>query len=82
MDQAVEGITSVAPILKLAERRGVVMPIVSQVHMVLEGQMRPKDLGPHLATEDGIPQPELALRDASAPGFWKRLLRVFKGGSR
>ena len=72
MQQVAEGITSVAPVLELAKSRGIVMPIVRQVAMVLDGEMEPKNLGPHLATEDGIPRRELVLKRESKPG-WKRL---------
>lgn len=61
MQQTAEGMASVAPVLALAERRGVEMPIVQQVAMVLQGQLSPKELGPHLATSDDVlPQPENA----------------------
>ncbi|WP_167142664.1 NAD(P)H-dependent glycerol-3-phosphate dehydrogenase [Canibacter zhoujuaniae] len=79
MSQTAEGITSVAPVLALARQRGVVMPIVEQVQMVLEGRMKPADLGPHLATEDEVPQPEMQLQDDAAPNFWQRVKAVFKG---
>ena len=71
MQQTAEGITSVAPILEIAKEQGVVMPIVQQVGMVLDGEMQPKDLGPHLATEDGIPQRELVLSRDTQTG-WRR----------
>lgn len=72
MQQVAEGITSVAPILELAKERGIVMPIVQQVQMVLEGEMRPQNLGPHLATEDGIARRELVLKKETA-SKWRRL---------
>lgn len=72
MQQVAEGITSVAPVLELAKERGIVMPIVQQVQMVLEGEMEPKNLGPHLATEDGIPRRELVLGREEKSG-WRRL---------
>ena len=72
MQQVAEGITSVAPVLEIAEERGIVMPIVQQVRMVLEGEMAPKHLGPHLATEDGIPRRELVLGKQTKSG-WMRL---------
>ena len=78
MQQVAEGITSVAPVLEIARERGIVMPIVEQVQMVLEGRMAPKDLGPHLATEDDVPQPELSL-SAAKPGRWRRLLDRMRG---
>jgi len=78
MQQVAEGITSVAPVLELARERGITMPIVEQVQMVLGGRMAPKDLGPHLATEDSVPQPELTLGGIQ-PGLWKRLLGRMRG---
>ena len=71
MQQTAEGITSVAPILEIAQARGIVMPIVQQVGMVLDGEMEPKNLGPHLATEDGIPRRELVLGRNTTSG-WRR----------
>ena len=78
MQQVAEGITSVHPVLELARERGIVMPIVEQVQMVLNGTMAPKNLGPHLATEDDVPQPELSLAGPE-PGRWRRLLDRLKG---
>jgi glycerol-3-phosphate dehydrogenase (NAD(P)+) len=78
MQQTAEGITSVSPVLELANERGIVMPIVAQVQMVLNGTMAPKDLGPHLATEDDVPRPELRFL-ASQPGRWQRLVTKLKG---
>jgi glycerol-3-phosphate dehydrogenase (NAD(P)+) len=68
----------VHPVLELARERGIVMPIVEQVQMVLNGTMAPKNLGPHLATEDDVPQPELSLAGPE-PGRWRRLLDRLKG---
>lgn len=73
MQQVAEGITSVAPVLEIAAENGIVMPIVQQVRMVIEGEMKPKDLGPHLATEDGIPRRELVLKHEEATSGWRRL---------
>ena len=78
MNQVAEGITSVAPVLELAHERDIVMPIVEQVRMVLEGTMAPRNLGPHLATEDSVPQPELKLGQQT-PGRWQRLINRMKG---
>lgn len=72
MQQTAEGITSVAPILELARARMVSMPIVQQVEMVLNGDMSPADLGPHLATENDVPQRELSLGGVQ-PRLWQRL---------
>ena len=78
MNQTAEGITSVDPVLKVASELGITMPIVQQVKMVLEGTMKPHNLGPHLATEDDIPQPELKL-SVDAGGRWKRFISRLKG---
>ena len=78
MQQVAEGITSVPPVLELARERGVIMPIVEQVQMVLTGRMQPKHLGPHLATEDDVPQAELSL-GAPRIGRLKQLLDRMKG---
>ncbi len=58
MDQTAEGLASVAPILQLARRAGVQMPIVEQVKMVLDGTMDPRDIAPHLTTDDDKPTGE------------------------
>lgn len=69
MSQTAEGITSVDPVLAIAKSRGIEMPIVQQVKMVLDQTMQPKDLGPHLATEDGIPTPEVLRGEVKERGF-------------
>lgn len=58
MNQTAEGLASVAPILQLARTAGVEMPIVQQVKMVLDGAMDPRDIAPHLTTDDDTPQGE------------------------
>ncbi|WP_407075380.1 NAD(P)H-dependent glycerol-3-phosphate dehydrogenase [Parafrigoribacterium soli] len=58
MNQTAEGLASVAPVLELAAAKGVAMPIVSQVGEVLAGTMDPRDIAPHLTTDDADPQPE------------------------
>jgi glycerol-3-phosphate dehydrogenase (NAD(P)+) len=55
MNQTAEGLASVAPILELAAARGVHMPIVEQVAQVLAGTMNPRDIAPHLTTEEDTP---------------------------
>lgn len=60
MNQTAEGLASVKPILELAYLRGVSMPIVSQVSQVLDGTLAPRDLAPHLATDEDIPLEEHA----------------------
>ncbi|MFD4420322.1 NAD(P)H-dependent glycerol-3-phosphate dehydrogenase [Agromyces sp. NPDC058484] len=52
MQQTTEGLASVAPILELARAKGVEMPIVEQVRQVLAGTLDPKDIAPHLTTDD------------------------------
>ena len=78
MQQTAEGITSVRPVLELARTHGISMPIVEQVQMVLDGRMAPRNLGPHLATEDDVPQPELSL-GGDRRGAWKRFIDRVKG---
>jgi glycerol-3-phosphate dehydrogenase (NAD(P)+) len=58
LNQTAEGLDSVAPILELAAAKGVRMPIVEQVQLVIEGKMKPKDIAPHLMGEDEEPQGE------------------------
>jgi glycerol-3-phosphate dehydrogenase (NAD(P)+) len=58
MNQTAEGLASVAPILQLARESGVLMPIVEQVKMVLDGAMNPRDIAPHLTTDDDKPTGE------------------------
>ena len=58
MDQTAEGLASVAPVLTLARAAGVHMPIVEQVKMVLDGTMNPRDIAPHLTTDDDKPTGE------------------------
>jgi len=52
MNQTAEGLTSIAPILALAGAKGVDMPIARQVAAVVDGSMRPRDLAPHLTTDE------------------------------
>lgn len=58
MSQTAEGLSSVAPILQLAADKGVSMPIVEQVQLVLEGKMEPKFIAPQLTHETDEPQGE------------------------
>jgi glycerol-3-phosphate dehydrogenase (NAD(P)+) len=58
MSQTAEGLASVAPILQLAAAKGVKMPIVEQVQLVLEGKMDPKDIGPQLTHHADGPEGE------------------------
>jgi glycerol-3-phosphate dehydrogenase (NAD(P)+) len=67
MQQTTEGLASVGPILDLARAKGVEMPIVEQVRQVLAGTLEPRDLAPHLTTDDG-PQGERTTDDKVAGG--------------
>ena len=58
LSQTAEGLASVAPVLKLAEEKGVRMPIVEQVLAVMEGRMEPKDIAPALTHESDEPASE------------------------
>ncbi len=58
MNQTAEGLASVGPVLQLAREAGVVMPIVEQVDRVLKGTLNPRDIAPHLTTEDDDEQPQ------------------------
>lgn len=52
MEQVAEGLASVDPVAELAAQRGVPMPILGQVRLVLDGAMDPRDIAPHLTTDD------------------------------
>ena len=58
LSQTAEGLASVAPVLKLAEVKGVRMPIVEQVLAVIEGRMDPRDIAPTLTHETDEPASE------------------------
>ncbi|TYL51247.1 NAD(P)H-dependent glycerol-3-phosphate dehydrogenase [Agromyces mariniharenae] len=86
MQQTTEGLASVGPILELARAKGVEMPIVEQVRQVLAGTLAPKDIAPHLTTDDE-PQGERTL-DGQAQGgsavrrAFKRALDQLRNGGR
>ncbi|MGJ4843317.1 MULTISPECIES: NAD(P)H-dependent glycerol-3-phosphate dehydrogenase [unclassified Leifsonia] len=86
MNQTAEGLASVAPILTLAEARGVDMPIVRQVSQVLAGTLDPKDIAPHLTTDSDEPQGERTTDDgpnrgrASLRGAFKRAFDQLRNG--
>ena len=88
MQQTAEGLASVAPVLELARAKGVAMPIVEQVKQVLDGTLDPKDIAPHLTTEDDEPQGERSNDDAqdrSGGALWrpfKRALDQLRNGGR
>jgi glycerol-3-phosphate dehydrogenase (NAD(P)+) len=54
MKQTAEGLSSVEPVLEIAERLDIDMPIVSQVRDVLEGRMNPKEFGRQLNLADDV----------------------------
>ena len=68
MQQTAEGLASGAPVLQLAREVGVDMPIVRQVKMVLDGTMDPRDIAPHLTTDDDQPQGERTQNDQTGGG--------------
>lgn len=88
MNQTAEGLASVAPILTLAEARGVEMPIVRQVSQVLAGTLEPKDIAPHLTTDSDEPQGERTTDDgqtrsrSSVWGSFKRAFDQLRDGGR
>ncbi|MCS5496390.1 NAD(P)-dependent glycerol-3-phosphate dehydrogenase [Cnuibacter physcomitrellae] len=55
MHQTAEGLASLAPVLALAAEKNVDMPICRQVEQVLAGTLDPKDIAPHLTTDDSEP---------------------------
>ncbi|SBS70574.1 Glycerol-3-phosphate dehydrogenase (NAD(P)+) [uncultured Microbacterium sp.] len=79
MNQTAEGLASVAPILQLARDAGVHMPIVEQVKMVLDGTMNPRDIAPHLTTDDDQPKGERTQNGQGGSGgaLWRSLQRAF-----
>jgi len=81
MQQTAEGLASVAPILALAEAKGVEMPICRQVSAVLAGTLDPKDIAPHLTTDDDSgPQGERTLdarQDQGGGALRRSLKRAF-----
>lgn len=54
LQQTAEGLSSVEPVLEIAERLGLEMPIVAQVRDVLEGKMRAKEFGKQLNLADDV----------------------------
>lgn len=54
MKQTAEGLSSVEPVLQIAGRLEIDMPIVSQVKDVLEGKMNPKEFGRQLNLADDV----------------------------
>jgi glycerol-3-phosphate dehydrogenase (NAD(P)+) len=66
MQQTAEGLSSVKPVLELARGRGVEMPIVEQISLVLAGTLDPKDIALHLTTDSDEPQGERTSDDRQA----------------
>lgn len=58
LSQTAEGLASIAPVLALAEAKGIKMPIVEQVYAVMQGKMHPREIAPHLTHESDEPQGE------------------------
>ena len=87
MQQTAEGLASVAPILQLARKAGIEMPIVEQVKRVLDGTMNPREIAPHLTTDDDTPQGERTQHGQAGSGgalrrALQRALDQFRNGGR
>ena len=54
MQQTAEGLSSVEPVMEIADRMGLEMPIVSQVQDVLHGRMKPREFGKQLNLADDV----------------------------
>jgi glycerol-3-phosphate dehydrogenase (NAD(P)+) len=54
MVQTAEGLSSLRPVLAIAESMNIEMPIVTQVNDVLEGRMKPRDFGRQLNLADDV----------------------------
>lgn len=78
MQQTAEGLASVAPVLQLAREVGVEMPIVEQVKRVLDGTMDPREIAPHLTTDDDKPKGERTQNGQAGSGgaLWRSLQRT------
>jgi glycerol-3-phosphate dehydrogenase (NAD(P)+) len=78
MNQTAEGLGSVAPVLALAREVGVEMPIVEQVKRVLDGTMNPRDIAPHLTTDDDKPTGERTQHGQAGRGgaLWRSIQRA------
>ena len=87
MNQTAEGLASVAPVLQLAKESGIEMPIVEQVKRVLDGTMNPREIAPHLTTDDDEPKGERTQNGQAGGGgaLWRSLQRaldLFRNGGR
>ncbi|TDN92654.1 NAD(P)H-dependent glycerol-3-phosphate dehydrogenase [Microbacterium sp. BK668] len=78
MNQTAEGLASVAPVLQLAKEAGIEMPIVEQVKRVLDGTMNPREIAPHLTTDDDEPKGERTQNGTAGGGgaLWRSLQRT------
>jgi glycerol-3-phosphate dehydrogenase (NAD(P)+) len=79
MEQTAEGLASVAPILQLAREADVDMPIVEQVKRVLDGTMDPREIAPHLTTDDDDEPQGERTRNGQARGggaVWRSIQRA------
>lgn len=54
MSQTAEGLASLRPVLEIAQRLDIEMPIVSQVDQVYQGRMNPNEFGKHLNLADDV----------------------------
>jgi len=54
MNQVAEGLGSLMPVLEIAKRLEIEMPIVSQVEDVYQGRMKPSEFGKHLNLADDV----------------------------
>ena len=54
MGQTAEGLHSVKPVLEMAAKRKIPMPIVAQVQKVLDGKMKPAAFGKQLTHENDV----------------------------
>ncbi len=54
LKQTAEGLSSVEPVLAIAKKLGIEMPIVGQVHDVIEGRMKPAEFGKQLNLADDV----------------------------
>ena len=54
MNQVAEGLGSLRPVLEIAGRLGIEMPIVSQVEDVYQGRMKPSEFGKQLNLADDV----------------------------
>lgn len=54
LKQTAEGLSSVEPVLAIANKLGIEMPIVSQVYDVIEGRMSPTEFGKQLNLADDV----------------------------